>query len=79
MNMTMVDITDIPAAELHDEVVLLGRDGAEEISAEDMARWQGSINYEVLARIGGHLPRARVRQPLSPSPADVAYRRPDVP
>lgn len=57
MNMIMADVTDIPEVELEDEVVLLGRQGEEFISAEQMADWAGSINYEVVTRIGGHVSR----------------------
>jgi alanine racemase len=57
MNLTMVDISDIPQAGLEEEVVLLGRDGEERISAETMAEWAGTINYEVVTRISPFLPR----------------------
>lgn len=51
MNMIIVDVTDLPKVELEDEVVLLGRQGKEEISAEDLAQKIGTINYEVVTRI----------------------------
>lgn len=59
MNITMVDVTDIPEAALEDEVVLLGgpEGGGERVSAEQLADWAHTISYEILARIGGHLPR----------------------
>lgn len=57
MNLIMIDLTDIPDARLEDEVVLLGRDGEECISAETMAEWVGTINYEVVTRISPFLPR----------------------
>jgi alanine racemase len=57
MNLTMVDISDIPQAKLEEEVVLLGRDGEERISAETMAEWAGTINYEIVTRISPFLPR----------------------
>lgn len=57
MNLIMVDLTDIPDAGLEDEVVLLGRDGEESITAENMADWIGTINYEVVTRISPFLPR----------------------
>jgi alanine racemase len=57
MNLTMVDVSDIPQAGLEDEVVLLGRDGEERITAETMAEWAGTINYEVVTRISPFLPR----------------------
>lgn len=57
MNLCMVDVTDVPGARLDDEVVLLGADGGEAISAETMAEWAGTINYEVVSRISPLLPR----------------------
>jgi alanine racemase len=57
MNLTMVDISDIPRAVLEDEAVLLGRDGEESITAETMAEWAGTINYEIVTRISPLLPR----------------------
>ena len=51
MNMIIVDVTDLPKVELEDEVVLLGRQGREEITAEDLAQKIGTINYEVVTRI----------------------------
>ncbi len=51
MNLTMVDVTDIPDVKLEDDVVLLGMDGDETISAELMASWAGTINYEIVTRI----------------------------
>ena len=57
MNMTMVDVTDIAEVGLEDEVVLLGQQGDEVITAEQHASWSGSINYEVVSRIASHLPR----------------------
>jgi alanine racemase len=57
MNMCMVDVTDIPGAALEDEVVLLGRQGDERITAEQLAGWSGTIAYEIVARIHPSLPR----------------------
>jgi alanine racemase len=57
MNLLMVDLTDIPQSRLEDEVVLLGKDGDENISAEMMAEWAGTINYEIVTRISPFMPR----------------------
>ncbi|MFH1375790.1 MAG: alanine racemase [Patescibacteria group bacterium] len=51
MNVTMVDVTDIPELKLEDEVILLGKSGEEEITAEEMGEWGETINYEVTTRI----------------------------
>ncbi len=60
MNMTMVDVTDIPGVETGSEVVLLGRQEAQTITAEQLADWAGTINYEVTTRINEVLPRIAV-------------------
>lgn len=60
MNLTMVDITDIPGVKLEEEVVILGKMGDEEVSADHLASHIGSINYEVVTRIAQDIPRALV-------------------
>ncbi len=57
MNMCMVDLTDIPGVEPEDEVVLLGRQGDEILTAEQLATWCGTISYEMVSRIHPSLPR----------------------
>lgn len=61
MNLCMVDITDIHGTYLEDEVVLLGRSGSEEITAEMLGQWMGTINYEVVTGISSLLPREVVK------------------
>jgi alanine racemase len=51
MNMLLVDVSDISEVALEDEVVLLGKSGDEEITAEEIGEWGGTINYEVTTRI----------------------------
>lgn len=60
MNITMVDVTDIPGLGLEDSVTLLGRDGKDEISAEELAERLGTINYEITTRIREGIPRLMV-------------------
>jgi alanine racemase len=62
MNLTMIDLTDVPGARLEDEVILLGTSGTESINAETMAEWAGTINYEVVSRISPLLPRTVVNR-----------------
>lgn len=50
MNMIVIDVTDIANAQMGDEVVLLGEQGEQAISAEDLASWAGTINYEIVTR-----------------------------
>jgi len=54
MDQFVVDVTGIPGVQQDDEVVLVGRQGDERISAEEVGRLAGSINYEVTT---GLLPR----------------------
>lgn len=52
MDMSMVDVTDIPGVSPRTEVTVIGRDENEQITASDLAAWQGTIAYEVLCKIG---------------------------
>ncbi|RMG22411.1 MAG: alanine racemase, partial [Methanobacteriota archaeon] len=57
MNLTMIDVTDIPNVKVGDVVTLIGRDGAEIVSADDWASWMHTINYEVTTRINPSIHR----------------------
>ncbi|MBW1809426.1 MAG: alanine racemase [Deltaproteobacteria bacterium] len=57
MNLVMVDVTDIPEVTLEDEVVLLGQQAGEQITAEQMADWAQTINYEIVARVDPYAQR----------------------
>lgn len=57
MDFMSADVSDIPGVELGDEVVLLGRQGAEAISADDLARQLGTISWEILVSIGPRVER----------------------
>lgn len=57
MNITLVDVTHIPDVKVEDEVVLIGKQGKEEISADHLAGLVGTINYEILSRINPNIPR----------------------
>ena len=60
MNICLVDVTDISAVQLEDEVVLLGTQDGETVSAEQLAAWAGTISYEIVSRIHPGLPRVVV-------------------
>jgi alanine racemase len=60
MDMFMVDVTDIAGAAVGDEVVLLGEQGKERISASDWARWAGTANYEIYCGISKRVPRVYI-------------------
>lgn len=57
MDQTMVDVTDIPDCRVGDEAVLIGEQGANAITAEDVAKWAQTISYEVLLAITPRVPR----------------------
>jgi alanine racemase len=57
MDMTMLDVTDVPDAAEGDEVVLIGSAGGERITAADVAGKTGTIAYEVLCGISARVPR----------------------
>jgi len=72
MDMTMVDVTGVPDVRVGDEAVLIGRQDAEEITADEVAALTGTISYEVLCRIGARVPRVYraaefLRAPAEPS------------
>lgn len=57
MNIIMTDVTDIPNVSLEDTATLIGKDGREEITAEELASLIGTINYEITTRINEKIPR----------------------
>lgn len=60
MDYTVVDVTDVPGVEVGDVATLLGRDGGEAITAEELARRRGTIPYEVTCAIGPRVRRVYV-------------------
>jgi alanine racemase len=57
MDLTMLDVTDIGKIQQGDEVVLLGTQENDAISADEMAAWADTISYEILTSIGARIPR----------------------
>lgn len=68
MNMITLDVTHILDAQEDDEVVLLGAQGNERISAEELADLSGTISYEVYCSIGRH----RFKSFLNATPSSLA-------
>ena len=60
MDQCMINVTGIDAA-LGDEVVLIGSQGDERITAEELADWLGTINYEVTSMVSNRVPRVYLR------------------
>jgi alanine racemase len=57
MDQMVVDVSHLPRVRVGDEVVLLGKQGREEISAVELAVWQSTIPWEVLTNITYRVPR----------------------
>lgn len=60
MDLTMIDVTDAGPVEVGDEVVLLGCDGDEEVSARELAERAGTIAWEIFTGIGSRVARVYV-------------------
>jgi alanine racemase len=60
MDMCMVDVTDIPDVQVGDEVVLLGAQGREAITADELAKLADTISYEVLCAVSSRVPRVAI-------------------
>ncbi|MBI5035075.1 MAG: alanine racemase [Chloroflexi bacterium] len=60
MDQTMIDVTDIEGVQAGDEVVLIGRQGQEEIRAEEVAEKLGTNNYETVTTISARVERRYV-------------------
>ena len=61
MDQMMVDITDIPDVKEGEQVIIIGSDNDEQITAEEVAEIAGSFNYELLCNLGKRVPRLYIR------------------
>ncbi len=57
MDLIMADVTEIPNVKVGDEVILIGKQGRERVTVEEIAEKTNSISYEVLCLIGKRVPR----------------------
>ncbi len=57
MDQIVIDVTTVPHAKMGDDVTLLGRDGNEEILAQEMANWAKTISYEIFTSVGPRVTR----------------------
>jgi alanine racemase len=57
MDLTMIDVSQIENAAVGDEVVLMGRQGDEEISARELAELADTVTWEIVTRIGSRVRR----------------------
>ncbi|MDR2648552.1 MAG: alanine racemase [Clostridiales bacterium] len=61
MDMCMLDVTDIQNVKVGDTAVIIGADGGESITADDIAETAGTISYEILCGVGRRVPRAYIK------------------
>lgn len=57
MDMMMVDVTDVVGVSVGDPVILIGRDGEQAITVDDVAAWAGTLNYEITCGLSKRVPR----------------------
>jgi alanine racemase len=57
MDLTLIDVTEVPGVSLDDQVTLLGRDGELSITAEDLGELAGTISYEITCGVSARVPR----------------------
>lgn len=61
MDQCMINATSLEQVTLDDEVVLMGRQGAERISAEELATLLGTLNYEITCMVSHRVPRVYIK------------------
>jgi len=61
MDLTMLDVTDVPGVAIGDHVTLLGTSEGDTITANDIARRAGTIPYEIICRVSPRVPRVYLR------------------
>lgn len=57
MDAITLDVTDVPGVRIGDIATLIGADGDERLTAEEVGEWSGTISYEVLTSIGPRVER----------------------
>jgi len=57
MDLTLIDVTNVPGVQTEDEVTLLGTEGELSVSAEELARTAGTLSYEVTCGVSERVPR----------------------
>jgi alanine racemase len=60
MDLTLIDVTNVPEVQLDDEVILIGQDAGLSITAEELGKTAGTLSYEVTCGINDRVPRVYV-------------------
>ena len=63
MDMTMIDVTEVPSLAVGDWVTVIGAEGGEAVWADELARGAETIPYEILCGIGDRIPRIYINRP----------------
>lgn len=61
MDQLMADVTGLSSVRIGDTVTLIGRDGGEQITADELAAWEKTINYEVICGLSKRVPRVYLK------------------
>jgi alanine racemase len=62
MDQFVIDVTHVPEVRIGDEVVIIGKQGDQQVTADELAKLLGTINYEITSAIHSRVPRLYVRQ-----------------
>ena len=62
MDQMMIDVTEIPKVKRGDTVTLMGRDGEERITAEEIGTLSHSFHYEMVCNVGKRIPRVYYKE-----------------
>jgi alanine racemase len=62
MDLTLIDVTNVPDVTLNDEVILIGESAGQSVTAEYLAKTAGTLSYEVTCGIGSRVPRVFVER-----------------
>ena len=57
MDMTLIDVSEVPGLQLGEEVVIFGKQGEEQIYVEELAERSNTIPYELLCNVSKRVPR----------------------
>jgi alanine racemase len=60
MDLMVIDVSELDNVQVGDDVVLMGRDGSEEILCSELAEKAGTIAWEIVTRIGVRVRRVYV-------------------
>ena len=61
MDQCMIDVTDVPDVKLGDEVIIIGSDGKNSITVDDIAKATNTIKYEIMCALGQRLPKKFIK------------------